>query len=64
MKTKQADIFWNANGWYFVEYGVKNCINDKHEKIHDAIMDAIGNGYEIRQVRETRGSVSVGNQYA
>lgn len=59
-----ADIFWDANGWYFVEHGLITCENKKHEKVHDAIVDAINHGYTIREVRGTRGSVSVGTKYA
>ena len=59
MKTPEADIFWDKNRWHWVEHGVPVCDNPGFERIHDAIVDAIRNGYEIRGVRTTRGSVKL-----
>ena len=57
MKIPEADVFWDARGWYWVPSGYSICENECNEKLHDAIIDAIRNGYEIRSVRGTRGSV-------
>lgn len=60
----KADIFWNANRWYWVDVKEKTCKVDRgFEKVHDAVVDAIRNGFEINDFRKTRGSVKVGTQY-
>lgn len=55
----QADIFWDTNKWYWVDTTRLVCQNPGQVRMHDAIVDAIKNGYEIRTVRNTRGSVFV-----
>lgn len=59
----KADIFWDKNGWYWVDITKSVCENPCNEKLHDAIVDAIRNGYEIRGVRGTRGAVRVKGLY-
>lgn len=59
----KADIFWDSQGWYWVEYGKSICENSCNTSLHDAIVDCIRNGYEIRDVRGSRGSVKIRNLY-
>ncbi len=64
MEKPKADIFWNANKWYWIDVAESICPEYRgSESMHDAIVEAIDSGYEIRDVRKTRGSVKVGTQY-
>ena len=64
MAIPQADIFWDHNKWYWVDYTSRFCYPENgHERLHDAIVDAIKNGYEIRDFRKSRGNVKVGKKY-
>ncbi len=61
---EKADIFWNANKWYWVNVKDKVVFDQNgFDLLHDAVVDAISNGYMINDFRKTRGSVKVGNQY-
>ncbi len=59
----KADIFWDRQGWFWVDNTKLTCDNPCNEDIHDAIVDAIKNGYRINRIRGTRGSVNVGKLY-
>lgn len=59
----KADIFWDARYWYWVDVTKNECENSGNSRIHDAIVAAIRNGYEISGVRGTRGSVKVKGMY-
>lgn len=62
-KIPKADIFWDKNSWFWVESGKLLCESEHHDDIHDAIVDAIKNGYRIKGIRGTRGSVHVKDRY-
>lgn len=59
----KADIFWDKNGWYWVDSTKTMCESICHTDIHDAIVDAIKNGYRIKGFRGTRGSVQIKGLY-
>lgn len=61
--VKYAIIFWDTNGWYYNDVTQEMCDNQKHVKLQEAITDANQNGYEILDVRKTRGSFKIRTKY-
>jgi hypothetical protein len=59
VKPKQADVFWDSSGYQFVDSETLTDVSPRYDTLHQAIVAAIGEGYEIRQFRSTRGGVKV-----
>ena len=53
----EVDIFWERQGWYFHEVGTTSAASKEYESIDACARAAHAQGYNIRDVRRTRGSV-------
>ena len=53
----KVDIFWERQGWYFHETKNPNIVSVEYEDIDACIRAAHDQGYDIREVRRTRGHV-------
>lgn len=54
---KVVDIFWERQGYYIVEVDTQK-VSVEHSTIDLALKSASSQGYIIREVRRTRGSVA------
>lgn len=54
---KVVDIFWERQGWYVVEVAT-GTLSVEHPSIDHATKSAAAQGYIIRDIRRTRGSVA------
>lgn len=53
----KVDIFWERQGWYFHETANPNIVSAEYAEIDACIRAAHDQGYDIRDIRRTRGHV-------
>lgn len=54
-KLIEVEIFWDGNGWYFAHPGDSERLGGPHPKIHACWKQADSEGYEVIEVKKTRG---------
>ncbi len=53
-----VDVFWDRQGWYFCRVDGHHDVSQGYEDLDACVRALIGQGYKLRGVRNTRGSVA------
>jgi len=51
----EVELFWDGDGWYFAHKDSSERLGGPHSRVHNCWKQADAEGYEVVEVKRTRG---------